>query len=187
MQWQQIPAPFGEHLPAVSPKPAIILYARAIAAAANFEYDHASNHVVKSEQAFIAMWFDKEMDDAFKQGLKAGVEQAGYTAHRIDMKPHNNKIDDEIIAEIRRSRFLVADFTHGTDGPRGGVYYEAGFAHVLGIPVIFTCHEDKLDEVHFDTRQYNHIVWKTHKDLREQLTHRICATIGDGPNRADGD
>ena len=30
---------------------------------------------------------------------------------RIDQKERLNKIDDEIIAEIRRSRFLVADFT----------------------------------------------------------------------------
>ena len=31
---------------------------------------------------------------------------------------HLCKIDDEIIAEIRRARFLVADFTQGETGPR---------------------------------------------------------------------
>ena len=41
--------------------------------------------------------------------------------------------DDEIIAEIRRSRFLVADFTHGEDR-EGVVYFEAGFALGLAIP-----------------------------------------------------
>ena len=87
---------------------------------------------------------------------------------RIDQQEHNNKIDDEIIAEIRRSRFVVADFTQGEKGARGGVYYEAGFAQGLGIEVIFTCRKDVLDnnDIHFDTRQYNHIGWETPEELR---------------------
>ena len=68
---------------------------------------------------------------------------------------------DEIIAEIRRSRFLVADFTHGEDGARGGVYYEAGFANGLGIKVIHTCREDAVRTLHFDTSHINHIVWRS--------------------------
>ena len=71
------------------------------------------------------------------EGLRRGIEDAGYQALRIDKKEDVVKIDDEIISEIRRSRFLVADFTQGNDGARGGVYFEAGFALGLGIPVIF--------------------------------------------------
>ncbi|MDR3372977.1 MAG: hypothetical protein P4L98_04535 [Ancalomicrobiaceae bacterium] len=136
-----------------------------------------------SSQAFVAMWFDASMTDAYDNGLKPGIEDAGYSAVRIDAVAHNNKIDDAIIAEIRRSRFLVADFSHGEGGPRGGVYYEAGFAHGLNIPVIFTCRQDMIDKVHFDTRQYNHITWKEPAELRQKLANRISATIGDGPNR----
>ena len=68
-------------------------------------------------------------------------------------------------------------------GARGGVYYEAGFAHGFGIEVIFTCREDALKHVHFDTRQYNHIVWETPKELRQRLAARISAVIGDGPRK----
>ena len=100
---------------------------------------------------------------------------------RIDQKEHTNKIDDEIIAEIRRARFVVADFTHGGGGARGGVYYEAGFAHGLGIDVIFTCREDKFDALHFDTRQYNHISWSSPEELKNALKNRIFALYGDGP------
>ncbi|MGO4195686.1 hypothetical protein AB4Z13_10000, partial [Rhizobium sp. YAF28] len=107
----------------------------------------------------------------------------------IDQKEHSNKIDDEIIAEIRRSKFLIADFTCGLVGsgegitaiPRGGVYYEAGFAQGLGIPVIWCCREDHINHVHFDTRQFNHITWKTPEELREKLKNRISAVLGDGP------
>lgn len=96
---------------------------------------------------------------------------------RIDTKEHGNKVDDEIISELRRSRFVVADFTCGTSGARGGVYYEAGFAHGLGTPVIFTCHADCIEHVHFDTRQYNHILWTSPSELRDKLNRRIRATI----------
>ena len=135
----------------------------------------------ESSQGFVAMWFDGSLKKAWEKGIKRGIEDAGYKPVRIDQKEHVNKIDDEIIAEIRRSRFVVADFTQGRDGARGGVYYEAGFAHGLGIEVIFTCRKGKLKKVHFDTRQYNHIVWKKPKDLRKSLAERISAVLGDGP------
>ena len=134
-----------------------------------------------SAQAFVAMWFDDEMDSVYEKGVEPAIRSAGYKAMRIDRKPDVNKIDDEIIAEIRRSRFLVADFTQGKDGARGGVYFEAGFAFGLGIPVIHTCREDAIGRIHFDTRQYHHITWKNPEDLRVQLERRIIARIGDAP------
>ena len=134
-----------------------------------------------SSKAFIAMWFDRSMNEAWEHGIAPAVRQAGYEPLRIDQREHVNKIDDEIVAEIRRARFVVADFTQGDTGARGGVYYEAGFAHGLGIPVIFCCRKDRLKKVHFDTRQYNHIVWETPEDLRGQLAKRISAVLGDGP------
>ena len=143
--------------------------------------DVLERQMSKSSQAFIAMWFDPSMDDAYGIGIAPGVRDAGYEPLRIDNKDHNNKIDDELIAEIRRSRFVVADFTQGKSGARGGVYYEAGFAHGLNIPVIFCCRQDAIAHTHFDTRQYNHVVWNSPSELRRALTNRIAATIGDGP------
>ena len=136
---------------------------------------------IDSSQAFVAMWFDPSIDGLYERGIKPAIEAAGYNPLRIDQKPDANKIDDEIIAEIRRSRFVVADFTHGAGGARGGVYYEAGFAYGLNIPVIFTCHEDMFDKIHFDTRQYNHIGWSEPEDLVGPLEQRILARIGEGP------
>ena len=128
----------------------------------------------ESIQAFVAMWFDSSLDKAWEDGFEKSCYAAGgYKALRMDLKEHNQKICDAIIAEIRKSRFLVADFT----GHRGGVYFEAGYALGLGIPVIWTCHEDDLEKTHFDTRQYNHVVWKDEKDLFEKLKRRIEATV----------
>ena len=166
------------HWETVVPSRMYILTVKGYARLAELETANA-----ESSKGFVAMWFDKSTYEAWEEGIQRGIEDAGYEPVRIDQQEHNNKIDDEIIAEIRRSRFVVADFTQGEDGARGGVYYEAGFAHGLGIEVIFTCREDALQNVHFDTRQYNHIVWKTPKELRQGLAERISAVIGDGPHK----
>ena len=145
-------------------------------------YQHVAEQSAKKDvsQCFVAMWFDDSMKQAYEEGIKKAVEECGYKPFRIDQKQHLNKIDDEIIAEIRRSRFVVADFTHDAEkGVRGSVYYEAGFAYGLGLPVIYSCHKDLEKELHFDTRQYPHILWKTPKDLYAKLRDKIGALIGD--------
>lgn len=141
---------------------------------------------VDSSQAFVAMWFDDKMNDAYEKGIKPAIEQSGYTPMRIDRKPDVDKLDDDIIADFRRSRFLIADMTHGKDGARGSVYFEAGFADGLGIPIIYTCRSDLVSKVHFDTRQYACIGWKKGEEaeLQRPLLQRIRARIGEGPNKA---
>jgi hypothetical protein len=129
---------------------------------------HQSN-----KQVFVAMSFDPSLNVAWTDGLKPGIEDCGLAPLRVDEKQHNGKICDVIIAEIRTSKFLVADFTLH----RGGVYFEAGLMMGLGRPVIFTCRKDEMKNAHFDTRQYNHIEWDTPADLRDKLKRRIQATI----------
>ena len=119
------------------------------------------------------MWFVDETNAVYEQGFHKAITDCGFVPVRVDMIHHNDKIDDRIVAEIRKSNFLVADFT----GIRGGVYFEAGFAMGLGLPVIWTCRKDFVDQVHFDTRQYNHIVWETPEELYNSLKDRIEATI----------
>ncbi len=135
-----------------------------------------------SSQAFVAMWFNPAMRSAYDEGFERAILDSGYVPMRIDRKEHINKIDDEIIAEIRRSRFLIADFTSEPDRPRGGVYFEAGLAFGLNIPVIWACRDDLVAQLHFDIRQFNHIVWTTPNDLRQKLGNRIRAVLGDGPS-----
>jgi hypothetical protein len=127
----------------------------------------------QSNQVFVAMFFDASMDEAYSNAIVPSIVAAGFKPFRIDLKEHNNQISDEIIAEMKRSRFMVAEFTKH----RQSVYYEAVFMHGLGRPVIFCCRQDQMDEAHFDTRQYNHIIWGGHEELQEKLTNRIRATI----------
>ncbi|HHH75938.1 MAG TPA: hypothetical protein ENL03_02800 [Phycisphaerae bacterium] len=163
---------------------------------------------VESDQAFVAMWFDPSMQEFFDEGIKPAIKNAGYKCLRIDEKPHNNDISDEIIAEIRKSRFIVADFTSGECGkcedcnvdteksdngeveipkdrvhPRGGVYYEAGFAKGLGLEVVWIVRLDQINCIHFDNRQMSFVTYETPDELRKKLCARIEATIGVGPNK----
>jgi nucleoside 2-deoxyribosyltransferase len=144
--------------------------------------EELAEHQRRSKQAFVAMWFDPSLSMVYSEGIQPALTATGFDGVRVDALEHNDKIDDRIISEIRRSGLLVADFT----GHRAGVYFEAGFAMGLGIPVIWCCRSDCIDDVHFDTRQYNHIVWQDSADLRLRLTARIRATVS-GATLADGD
>jgi hypothetical protein len=63
--------------------------------------------------------------------------------------------------EIRTSRFVICDLTHGNRG----AYWEAGFAEGLGRPVFYICRRDVLndrnhpDHPHFDTAHQLIIEW----------------------------
>jgi hypothetical protein len=135
-----------------------------------------------SAKAFVAMSFEPGMDAAWSNGFVPALRAAGWEPIRMKELEHNDKICDRILAEIRSAGLLVADFT----SHRAGVYFEAGFAAGLGITVIWTVRESDLDKTHFDTRQYNHIVWVNHTDLKAKLLARILATVKQ-PSGAAGD
>jgi nucleoside 2-deoxyribosyltransferase len=126
-----------------------------------------------TRQAFVAMSFAPDLKSAYTDGIRPALRETGYSPIRIDELQHNEKIDDKIVAELRRSGLLIADFT----GHRGGVYFEAGYGLGRGIPVIWSCRLDEVEKAHFDTRQFNHLTWTTPEDLREKLRNRIRATL----------
>lgn len=139
----------------------------------SLKQNHASSQI-----GFCAMWFSDSVLPIWNDAISPAIKDAGYNPKRIDGHQHNNRIDDEIIAMLRRSKFVVADFT----GQRGGVYFEAGFALGLGLQVIWTCKKSDLKNVHFDNRQYNFVLWEDDKlsEFKVALQNRIEATIGQG-------
>lgn len=132
---------------------------------------------VDSQIAFVAMWFDDSMNDLYNS-IEKSIIDAGYEPKRVDKTEHINKIDDEIIALIRQSKFIVADYTD----QRAGVYFESGFALGLNLPVVWICREDEIDNLHFDTNHYNFLTWEEDKlpEFEEKLKNRILAVLGHG-------
>lgn len=138
--------------------------------------DERQAGAVAGNQAFVAMSFSTELLPAWEAGIRPALERAHYQPYRTDAQPHIDRIDNKIVSEIRSSRLVVADVTQ----QRPGVYFEAGFAIGLNIPVFWCVREDEVDKVHFDTRQYNHIVWKSPSDFAEQLYYFVTAILGTG-------
>lgn len=134
-------------------------------------------------RGFVAMSFADSMLPVWTDGLRQGIEAAGYVAHRVDSEPHVQRIDQKIVADIRTSKFVVVDVTE----QKQGAYFEAGLALGFGKTVIWTVREDDLKNVHFDTRQYAHIVWKDSAQLAETLRDVIVAVLGVGPRRIKKD
>ncbi len=126
-----------------------------------------------SAQAFVAMWFHDSMNDVYDHAIKRAIKDAGYDPVRIDRSHFTSPITEEIKAQIRQSRFIVADVTHGDDGARGGVYLEIGLALEQDIPVIFTA--ERGTKPHFDISPYPHIFWNRDNlpAFRAALTNRI--------------
>jgi hypothetical protein len=138
-------------------------------------------HRGPGNQAFVAMWFDPALVAAYKDGFVPALTDTGHSPYRVDFATHNNKIDDEIVAEIRRSKLVVVD----TTGARPNAYWEAGFANGLGIPVVWCCSDSPTapglssgkwtDNLPFDVRQHAFTFWSDPADLRQKLTARIRA------------
>ena len=123
------------------------------------------------------MSFDKEDDVVFDEAIFPACAEVGFTALRIDRQylESDVTINDAMIAEIKRSRFCIADFSKH----KKGVYFEAGYALGRGIPVIYTCHREYMGDAHFDTKPYQHIVYADLDELKRLLINAIRARITD--------
>ncbi len=125
------------------------------------------------KSTFVAMWFEDQMDDAWNHGIAPAISDTGFQPRRVKGESHPDRIDARVVAGIRTCKFLVADVT----GARPAVYYEAGLGEGLGKSVIWCCRHDWENQLCFDTRQFQHVLWETPGDLRVKLRDTILARI----------
>lgn len=128
----------------------------------------------RSNNCFIAMSFGEGVSEIRKKIKEACIE-CGYKPILIDEVPipFEDTINDAIIANIKKSKFCIADFTH----QKKGVYFEAGYALGRGLPVIYTCKQDCFKDTHFDTNHFPHIIYEDIEEMKLQLKNRIKAWI----------
>lgn len=131
----------------------------------------------KSNRCFVAMSFDKEEDYIFDEAIDPVCSELGLKAIRVDrIHPGAEQtINDFIIAEIKRSKFLIADFTKHKDG----VYFEAGYGLGRGKKVIYTCNKDYFKDIHFDVNHFPVLIYETAEELKQMLENKIRAFIFD--------
>jgi nucleoside 2-deoxyribosyltransferase len=134
---------------------------------------------IDSKSVFVAMAFREDLIEACNKAIKPACEICGFNARLISDTHHNNGITDEIMVEIKRSKFVIVDFTYNNNG----AYYEAGYAQGLGRTIIRCCKKEWFDNpgddkgLHFDVRHYNTILWENHDDLYEKLKNNIIVNI----------
>ena len=141
----------------------------------------------EKKQAFFALQFPRngeykklpEIQKLYDEIARRSSEELGIKIwNPLLGEPKGGLIHSRMEVEIRKSLFLVADLSHGNQG----AYWEAGFAHGIGLPVFYLCHGDNEKKVHFDTGPYFRIKWdKTNIDTTiSNLFDTVRATL---PNK----
>ncbi len=142
------------------------------------KYDDLKRLGVENKVAFMAMQYsDSTHDRVYRQCFKKAVEATGFELQRLDEVLGAGLIDNQMRAEIRKARLVLADLTNDNNG----AYWEAGYAEGLGKPVIYLCEKSHFEKfkTHFDTNHHTTIPWDE-KDLEaaaEALKVTIRATL----------
>lgn len=128
----------------------------------------------KSNNCFIAMSFSESTSE-LRESLKLAIRECGYNPIIVDEIHYDSDvtINDAIISNIKKCKFLIADFTE----QKHGVYFEAGYALGKNKPVIYLCNKSDFKNTHFDTNHYPHIVYETNEELIEKLKAKVSAWI----------
>lgn len=119
------------------------------------------------KDVFVIMSFQRQHRDAFNLAIEPTLKQLGFKAIRADHIQHNATVTPEIIRQIERSVFVVADLT----GERPNVYYEVGYAHRANKEVILMVQKDSA--VHFDVAAINRIQYEDYTELSSALKKRV--------------
>jgi hypothetical protein len=125
---------------------------------------------------FVAMWFTPDLDEAYQRGIERAIidPAVGCTASNLKTNKEPTNVSTQILAEITRAEFVVADLT----GHRPNVYFEAGYALALGRKVILTCRQKEAKKVHFDVAPYRRINWRDVNHLYEELKDTLVMLVG---------
>lgn len=125
-----------------------------------------------SEKVFVSMPMSPgkcALVEDIRKGISAALSETGNDPYFLDRDVYNENMYSKMIDEITACKFLVADLTSQNQG----VYFEVGYAKALGKTVILTCQEDELEEVHFDLRQTQIVLWRDADDLQMKLADHI--------------
>jgi hypothetical protein len=134
-----------------------------------------------SLKCFVARAFGHEdVDRIYDKSICPVLRELGCAPLRVDRVEHNEDIDDKLFALLDSSDFCIADLTYA----RPSVYYEAGYAHSSGRPVVYIARRDHFRRceddshgnrvVHFDLQMKNIIPWtEPNANFKEKLLRRI--------------
>jgi hypothetical protein len=132
--------------------------------------DSLSEAGITSEEKpliFVAMPFDKKMDDVFHYGIRNAVNNAGYLCERVDEVSFTGDILDVIKRRIKDASLLIADLTASNPN----VYLEVGYAWGIGIPTVLLAQD--VQELKFDVKSQKCIIYSGIRELEEKLSQEL--------------
>lgn len=107
--------------------------------------------------AFVYMPFQKELQEVYRSGIKATLEDLGWTCHRSDEKFDTPEIICTICKNTQEASLVIADLT----GRNPNVFLELGLAFGLQKYVVLLSQTAK--DIPFDTRTFRTILYSAHE------------------------
>jgi len=133
---------------------------------------------VVSHSGFLVCRFNGELDRVYEQVYRqVGVDcEPPCEVYRVKDVHHVDRIDDRIIAEIKKATVIVVDLTEHNFN----VAFEAGYALSLDKPIVWTMQQPDGDlKLPFDIQSHNVLLYQPDQldDFRVQLRFRILAAL----------
>lgn len=125
-----------------------------------------------SKLIFVLMPFSDDYTDVYEVGIKPIVESFKLLAVRADEIQHSREIlCGSICQPIQECKFLIADLSERNPN----VFYELGLAHGFEKEIILL--SNNIDDVPFDLRGMNIIIYNNVSILRKKLKYRMTSLI----------
>ncbi|MDR3692771.1 MAG: hypothetical protein P4L46_25550 [Fimbriimonas sp.] len=140
--------------------------------------DRTPNHATR---IFVVCRFDD--DTAYLEVFKPVCESKKIDCPAVRVKdiPHNDRIDDRIMQEIRNSALVIVDITRANFN----VGFEAGFALASNLPIVWCCLRTEKNDpswaATFDIHGHNILLYDfdppDHKAFKDALESQIMTAL----------
>ncbi len=121
----------------------------------------------KRKKIFVVMPFSKEFDDIYVLGIREVAEKLGLVAERADNVEFSGDILSMVFEKIKECDYVIGDTTYSNPN----VMYELGYSEGISKPAILICRKD--NDIPFDIKGLNHIMYESILHLREKLERRL--------------
>ena len=143
------------------------------------DIDHNSDERLRSVgyaseakiRVFVAMPFDRAMEDVFEFGILGPARSAGCLCERADQAVFAGDVLEWVTARIKSASLVIADLS----GANPNVFLEVGYAWGCGVPTVLLRREGDADV--FDVRGQRQIRYDTIKNLAQQLSKELTALL----------
>jgi nucleoside 2-deoxyribosyltransferase len=116
---------------------------------------------------FVAMPFDKQMDDVYCFGIESPVNAAGLNCERTDRSAFTEAIVERIKNKISTSAVVIGEMTGGNPN----VYLEIGYAWGKDRHTLLAC--EAGGEIHRSAKHHHCIMYESIGDLKRYLEKEL--------------